>query len=215
MHIVKDFINAMKRTIMLILAVLVFGGYLMKGHPHSVFPPKAAGPIVVQTISNMPDHLPAVKEIDYFETFKDVRNWMGRHGERQGLYRRWSSRFASQGRYSMEVSWELQRWGELVLLDFPQDWRSYNIFAFDVFNPAREPFDLELRIGDQFTDLNFNPSLSRIIAKRTIRPGINRLYFDVTGINSRAKTAWGRKIIHLSTRAKRLLFYVDNMRLER
>jgi hypothetical protein len=198
----------------LLAVALLLAVYLFKGHGVAAAPTAREKIVVaVRSVSAVPVRIPAGREINYFETDKDFSNWIGRHGEFRGIVRQRSKKFVSQGRYSMEVYWRLKRWGEMVLLHFPQDWQYYQRFAFDVYNPGPEGFTLEVRVGDLFDSVDFNPDLSRFVAQRRIGHGFNRVSFRVRDIGAKIKIDAERKIIRLRILSSDKLFYLDNMRL--
>jgi len=211
----------MKRTLIYILAVGVtaFGVYLA-ADPGFVVTAEATArhervTVALERISTVSAFVPKVREINYFEAEKDVGNWFWRASGHRGIKLHWSDRGVTQGKHSMEVVWKARRWGEIISMYFPEDWSRYHAFAFDVVNPQDENILLELRIGDYFDSACFDPETSRFIRRVTLRPGLNRLRFNIREAAHAINIDSERKIVRLRFFATQAHFYVDNMRLER
>jgi hypothetical protein len=207
----------MKSIIILLILIISLGLYIDLSGNNNVLPLKKSETyqVSVEKISSTSAKTPPVREINYFETDKDINNWLVRSDEWHGINIQQSLQNVSQGASSMQINWKTSKWGELVLMYFPEDWQKYKNFGFDIFNPDNQELSLELKIGDKFDTLSFYPKANKFIIKTTLKPGWNKFKLKMSDIKNKIDVAAERKVIHLRFFNKGKAFYLDNMRLER
>lgn len=170
--------------------------------------------IAVADVDNAVRNLPPVTVLASFEKEKEVHNWIARYYRPGRVARSRTTEHATAGRYAMKVEWDVPRWGELVVLHFPEEWGQYRRFAVDIFNASPGPVRCEFRIGDYYDATNLHPETSRFVYYAVIAPGKNSVVIPIKAIASRIRIASPRKIVHLRFFGRNRVFYIDNMRLE-
>jgi hypothetical protein len=208
----------MKATIYLLLMVLLFGAALLiRLNPKPVDFPRRPRDVELSVVEpgNITSKRESVREINYFETQKDVNNWFLRFIEHTVTTVKLSDTEVSQGKHSMKVDWNGSPHTELILVHFPQDWAGYRKFLFDIYNPGSEELTIELKIGAFFDGSGFYPHRKRYESRKQARPGWN--YYDIPfeDIAGEIDITSQKKDIFLRTFGKNVVFYVDNMRITR
>lgn len=206
----------MKINITLILLIFLLGIYLALSNNSDVVYPKQIEKlkIITENVDNRIIKALSKKEINFFETDKDINNWFVRCNKNNAIEVKRSSNYFSQGNYSMQVKWKAKEWGELVFVDFPEDWSNYKNFNLDIFNPNNEAIIFQIRIGDRFDASGFYDKSNKFITKDVLNPGWNTINLKISEIGKRINIISERKVIHLSFFTKDKTLYLDNMGLE-
>lgn len=202
--------------IVMALFTVVFGFIIVERYlqaTNSVRGMESQGKFNIETIkiSNIPVPPPKVKEICYFETQKDVDNWVS-----DGAYTKLSLDHVSQGAHSMEIKWEKENSYRLFYFHFPEDWQNYDHFAFDVYNTLNEPSAVSIIVYDYFETGRFGSRLGHpFLMRYELKPGWNTLKTGIKDMQKKINAASGKKLIHLYFSDRGAVYYIDNMRLER
>lgn len=206
----------MRVNIILIIPVLLFGGYILIHQEKGLFYPdvKEKFNISVERIDNKIREILPIREINFFETEKNITNWFVRGRNKDLIELKRSNINVTEESFSMEIRWNPTRWGELVLIHFPENWNLYRQLCLDVFNPSPVALNLEISVGDKFDNSGFYPGRKRFVELFTLERGLNKLRIGVKKISDVIDIAAPKKTIHLRFFDKDKTFYVDNMRLE-
>jgi len=209
----------MRSIILLILLMILLSIYNVRHFKNYVLlssqqNKKNINTIEFEYISNVINTIEPVKEINYFETDKDINNWFVRSDEKNGIGVKRSLENVSEGSSSMQIYWKTSEWAELVLVHFPEDWQNYKYFIFDIFNGNKESTNFEIKIGDRFDYASFYPKANKFVLKTALKPGWNNFKLKIADLKKKIDIAAERKVIHLRFFNKDKVFYLDNMRLE-
>lgn len=145
-----------------------------------------------------------------FETPFEEKRW---HRDRAVR----SQEHVTEGKYSLKIHFNTNRWSPAELGLLPRDWRGYDHLKFDIFNPDTEDLRILLRIDD----LNRNwYETDRYNTWLDLKPGWNYLEISLDEVRLAPKDreldmSQIRQIILSSNRlpqAKEI--YTDNWRLE-
>jgi hypothetical protein len=201
----------------LVLIILIFGCVIVHRHvraKRSVCGSGNIGTFQIETIpvSSREDPLSKVKEICYFETQKDVDNWVC-----DGASALLSRDHVSQGKYSMELTWTADTSYRIFYYHFPKDWQNYDYFVFDVYNTITEPTAVTFEVYANFEEGSYGHPEGRFLKKRyDLIYGWNTIRTDIRKqTHSTPYAATGNKLIHMYFSDLNAVYYIDNMRLER
>jgi len=206
----------MRINLILIIFVLLFGVYILihqEGEP-ICSDNKVGLNISVEKIDNKIVEILPIREINFFETDKDISNWFIRGRNKDFIQLKRANMKVTEGNFSMEIRWNSTRWGELVLVHFPENWNSYRQLCLDVFNPNPGSLKFEINVGDKFDNSSFYPEKNRFVEIFTLEHGLNKLRIDIEEISDVIKITAPKKTIHLRFFDTNKIFFVDNMRLE-
>ena len=123
----------------------------------------------------------------------------------------------SHGEHSLVISLAPGDWPGMRWDAGQQDWRGYQTFAFDIFNPVA-PFDLELRIIDSFEPVSRGTSFQRSM---NVERGWNHFRIPLSEIERGSElrpldlSAVRKLIFFRDHPTNRTHFYLDHLRLER
>ncbi|MHB9154912.1 MAG: hypothetical protein ACYC5N_04365 [Endomicrobiales bacterium] len=207
----------MKKEGFLIAALGLLGLYLAVSNGRVPAAEKERNIVLrLEPVPNEVRRAGAVLPLCDFETQKEVDNWWARYYEYRSVRRKLTNLHATSGKYAMEIDWRVTRWGELIYINFPEEWALYRRFALDLFNAGGKKIRCELRLGDYFDSTNLHPETSRFVHLAWLAPGPNIVNVDMDEVAEKIRLASPRKIIHLRffSRAP-VLLYLDHVRLER
>ncbi len=150
-----------------------------------------------------------------FETPLEASRWGG--NSRQYL----DSQHAYRGESALRVELNARRYPGVALNDFPQDWSSYRLLRFHIFNPEESQFQFHFRIHDQLHRKNGNRYSDRYNTSLVALPGWTELEIPLAQV---AESPKGRNM-DLSRIAGMILFvgklerprtiYIDEVELVR
>ncbi len=215
----------MKTVIALIIIILSLGIYMIltwgnniNHSPYGAQVKQGKGTgILIEEVDNALLHIPDVREINYFETLKDIDNWVVRSDEKNGIEVSRSDRYVSQGNYSMEINWKTQGWGDLFLVYFPEDWKEYRKFSFDIFNPNKNAIDFVIDIENRN---EYFETMNKFSINTILKSGVNNFNLSIDAmkgklnIDSEYPEGQRRKIIRFRFFTSNKKVYLDNMRIE-
>lgn len=84
----------------------------------------------------------------------------------------------------LRISLSTARYSGVSLHNFPSDWRRYDHFIIDLYNPQDHPLQMTLRINDMEHDLGNNDYHDRFNTRLTLAPGANRFELDLNNIRT-------------------------------
>ena len=185
---------------------------------HHLPPPRTTPRPVVHTeaVSAVPRRIPPVCIIHDFETEKDRYKCFPGYETPGGIKGWLSDMHAVHGKSSLKVVWREKHWGQLAMIQFPENWREYKVLAFEVYNPGA-PFEMEVRVGEWYNRNTFDPNLSRFVLSSRILTGANSFRVSLDDVARKIRLNAPRKIIHFSVEDPKKephLFYLDYVRLE-
>lgn len=91
-----------------------------------------------------------------FENYTDVNHWHGRIEV--------STEQHTQGAHSLKIYFDTKKYSGATLKDYLGDWRGYQTFSLDIYNPQEQALNMVLRINDlnhEFGPNAFNDRFNR------------------------------------------------------
>lgn len=203
---------SLKLDILLMIFVLSFGYYLLftRGRDNVHLDTKENCQITTERVDSL-WRVSKVKEINYFESDKDIYNWYIRSGQ---IRLQLSDDFASQGDFSMKITVLEKKPVEFALFYFPQAWKYYEFLEFDIDNSNDVTEECEILIGDYFDNSGWYNDLPKYRRKILLKEGTNKFSLSVEEIGREINLDSPRKTIHFLFNPQRSSsIYIDNLHL--
>lgn len=131
-----------------------------------------------------------------------------------------SDQFHTQGSMSVKIKLTTDRYSGITFNRLFNDWSSYKLLKYDIYNPEAESFELHIRVNDVQHDINGWQTNDRFNQSFIINPGWNQLVFSVSDIqqspvNRQMNLAKISQIVIFSRQLPQgRTIYLDNLRLE-
>ena len=131
-----------------------------------------------------------------------------------------SSQYRSQGEYSLKVVLSSKNYSGIKFSRLLQDWRGYERFSFDIYNPDVNPFYMTVRVNDAQHGLSQWAMNDRFNASFLLNPGWNHLSYSMSEIEHApagrlmdlSHITWVEIFVGKLTESR--IIYLDNLRLE-
>lgn len=205
-----------KTIIFLSIPIVFLGVYNLTHYKSKIRPEGNRGNyyIEIEKVSNITKQIMPIKEINYFETEKNINNWFMRTDNSKDIVIKRSPLNVTQGKYSMQVKWQKAEWVELILVHFPEEWQLFRSLTLDIFNANNGSEEFKIKIGDKFDASGFYSKANKYTFEKSLKPGLNRININIGDIKKQINISADRKVIHLFFFGKDKTFYIDNVKLE-
>ncbi|RZA07721.1 MAG: hypothetical protein EOO68_03015 [Moraxellaceae bacterium] len=141
------------------------------------------------------NHFPVLSD---FEQYSDVQRWKGKV--------ELSHEHVIQGRNSLKVFFNTQRYSPVALDEFLGDWRNYKNINVDIYNPQQEVIVLVVRVNDRHHDDNKGLATDRFNRKLLVTPGWNHIEIPLEEIEKAPES----RLMDLDE-VTRLLFFTSKL----
>ena len=138
--------------------------------------------------------------------FENVRIWD--ISPESGFPLSLSKDYVTEGKHSLRVVYPLDQWPSINTRKLKHNWKDFDYFCFDVFNPQEEALPFTVRLDDSTgTRINIDCPLGN---------GWNKIKIPISQISQRIDVSRiSYVVLFLNEPVKRYTFYFDNMRLEK
>lgn len=119
-----------------------------------------------------------------------------------------SKKYVSEGNYSLKAAYPIEDLPSINTKRLPRDWRNFEYFSLDVYNPQDERINFTIRLDDS--------NKTRVNINHPLEKGMNEIKIPISQIANKIDIGSVSFIVlFLNNPDKRITLYFDNMRLEK